>query len=70
MANPIKYKVKPTIHAALDSASIQVDKSISKEEQQLNVWIPRDLMKQLKVKGIETESSLKEMVVKAIIKFL
>ena len=27
------------------------------KEQQLNVWIPKDLMKRLKVKGVETDQS-------------
>ena len=37
-----------------------------KEEQQLNVWIPKDLMKRLKVKGAEADKSLKEMVTEAL----
>lgn len=41
-----------------------------KEEQQLNVWIPKDLMKRLKVKGAEADKSLKEMVTEALEKFL
>jgi predicted metal-dependent phosphotriesterase family hydrolase len=41
-----------------------------KEEQQLNVWIPKDLMKRLKVKGAETDKSLKEMVIEALERFL
>lgn len=42
----------------------------TKEEQQLNVWIPKDLMKRLKVKGAETDQSLKEMVIEALTQFL
>ena len=41
-----------------------------KEEQQLNVWIPKDLMKRLKVKGVETDRSLKEMVIEALNQFV
>jgi predicted HicB family RNase H-like nuclease len=41
-----------------------------KDEQQLNVWIPKDLMKRLKVKGIETDKSLKEMVIEALKEYL
>ena len=41
-----------------------------KEEQQLNVWIPKDLMKRLKVKGAEADRSLKEMVIKALSSYL
>ena len=41
-----------------------------KEEQQLNVWIPKDLMKRLKVKGAETDQSLKEMVTEALSQYV
>lgn len=40
------------------------------EQQQLNVWIPKDLMKRLKVKGAETDQSLKEMVIEALNRFV
>lgn len=48
---------------------IQVTTS-PKEEQQLNVWIPKSLLKRLKVKGVETDQSLKEMVIEALEQFL
>ena len=41
-----------------------------KEEQQLNVWIPKDLVKRLKVKGAETDQSLKEMVTEALSQYI
>lgn len=41
-----------------------------KDEQQLNAWIPKDLMRRLKVKGAETDQSLKEMVIEALEQFL
>jgi len=41
-----------------------------KEEQQLNVWIPKDLMKRLKAKGVESDQSLKEMVIDALNQFV
>jgi len=41
-----------------------------KVEQQLSVWIPKDLMKRLKVRGAETNQSLKEMVIEALERFL
>ena len=41
-----------------------------KEEQQLNVWLPKDLMKRLKVKGAETDQSLKEMVTEALSQYV
>lgn len=40
------------------------------EEQQLNVWIPKDLMKRLKVKGVETDQTLKEMVTEALNRYV
>lgn len=42
----------------------------SREDQQLNVWIPKDLMRRLKVKGAETDKSLKEMVTEALEQFI
>ena len=36
------------------------------KEQQLNVWIPKELMMLLKVKGVETDQTLKEMVTEAL----
>ena len=41
-----------------------------KEEQQLNVWLPKDLMKRLKVKGAETDQSLKGMVIEALSQYV
>ncbi|MBI1184619.1 hypothetical protein GC194_10125 [bacterium] len=40
------------------------------EEQQLNVWIPKDLIKRLKVKGVETDQTLKEMVTEALNRYI
>jgi hypothetical protein len=37
-----------------------------KDEQQLNVWVPKSLLKQLKVKGAQEDKSLKEMVIEAL----
>ena len=42
----------------------------TKGEQQLNVWIPKELMKRLKVKGAETDQSLKDMVIEALTRFV
>lgn len=47
-----------------------VQTASTKEQQQLNVWIPKDLMKRLKVKGAEADKSLKEMVIEALGQFL
>ena len=47
-----------------------VEPAASPKEQQLNVWIPKDLMKRLKVKGVETDKTLKEMVIEALTRFV
>lgn len=41
-----------------------------KQEQQLNVWVPRDLMKRLKIEGVQSNRSLKEMVIEALEQYL
>lgn len=42
----------------------------TKDEQQLNVWIPKHLIRRLKVKGAETDKSLKDMVIEALNQYL
>lgn len=44
--------------------------SVPKEEQQLNVWVDKDLVKRLKVKGALANKSLKKMVTEALEQFL
>jgi predicted metal-dependent phosphotriesterase family hydrolase len=44
--------------------------TVAKEEQQLSVWIPKDMMRRLKIKGADTDKSLKEMVIEALGQFL
>ncbi len=44
---------------------------IEKEpEGQLNVWIPRKLLKKMKTHGVEEELSLKEITILALEKYL
>ncbi len=40
------------------------------EEIQLNVWIPKPLMKQMKAKGLDIDKSMKEMVNEALSNYL
>ena len=40
------------------------------QEMQLTVWIPKNLMKELKSKGIESDRTIKEMTILALEKFL
>ncbi|MBD2699836.1 hypothetical protein IC229_04260 [Spirosoma sp. BT702] len=51
-------------------AKLVYTRASPQEEQQLNVWIPKDLMKRLKVRGVEADKSLKEMVTEALEQFL
>jgi hypothetical protein len=45
--------------------------SVEKEpEGQLNVWIPRKLLKKMKTHGVEEELSLKEITILALEKYL
>jgi predicted HicB family RNase H-like nuclease len=41
-----------------------------KPEGQLNVWIPKDLLKKVKVHSAETDQSLKEITIKALEAYL
>ena len=43
---------------------------VEKAESQLNVWIPNDLMKKVKLFGIETGKSSKELTIEALEKLL
>jgi hypothetical protein len=36
------------------------------EEIQINAWIPKDLMKRLKTKGLEDDKSLKNCIIEAL----
>ena len=40
------------------------------EEGQLNVWIPKSLLKKMKSHGIETDLSLKDITIKALEAYL
>ena len=64
-----RVKTEPVQLPVQTVTPIQVVAS-PKEEQQLNVWIPKDLMKRLKVKGAETDQSLKEMVIEALSQYV
>lgn len=45
-------------------------KSTTKEEGQLNVWIPKALLKQMKTYGIEHDLSLKDITIQALEKLV
>jgi hypothetical protein len=40
------------------------------EEVQINAWIPKDLMKQVKTKAVMDEKSLKEIITEALSLYL
>ena len=60
-----RVKTEP-VQLPVQTVTLIQEVASPKEEQQLNVWIPKNLMKRLKVKGIETDQSLKEMVTEAL----
>lgn len=46
-------------------------KEVTKEDTaQLNVWIPKGLIKRMKVHGLEQELSLKDITIKALENYL
>lgn len=65
-----RVKTEPVQLPVQKVMPVQSPAASPKEEQQLNVWVPKDLMKRLKVKGVETDKSLKEMVTEALEQFL
>ena len=64
-----RVKAEPVQLPVQTVAPVQAT-SETKEEQQLNVWIPKELMKRLKVKGAEADQSLKDMVMGALTRFV
>ncbi len=44
--------------------------AVKEEEAQLNTWIPKSLLKRMKVHGLEHDSSLKEINIKALVFYL
>ena len=40
------------------------------EEIQINAWIPKDLMKQVKTKAVFEEKSIKEIVIEALTSYV
>ena len=40
------------------------------EEVQINAWIPKDLMKQVKTKAVIEEKSLKEIITEALMMYM
>ncbi|GAB3688530.1 hypothetical protein GCM10027592_03580 [Spirosoma flavus] len=68
------HNSKTPVNTALELPSVKKissdQKPASLKAKQLNVWIPNDLMKRLKVKRAETDKSLKELVIGALEKFI
>ena len=64
-----RVKSEPA-HIAVQKITPLHDIDSVRSEQQLNVWIPKELMKRLKLKGAEVEMSLKEMVIEALSKYV
>ncbi|WP_342647903.1 hypothetical protein [Mucilaginibacter sp. CSA2-8R] len=51
-------------------APVKAQATAKEPEGQLNVWIPRKLLKKMKTHGIEEELSLKEITILALEKYL
>lgn len=64
-----KLKTEPPKTPIQEVAPIK-QKGAPKEEGQLNVWIPKALLKRMKSYGIENELSLKEITIRAVEKLL
>jgi hypothetical protein len=51
-------------------APVKTQPTDKEPEGQLNVWIPRKLLKRMKTHGVEEELSLKEITILALEKYL
>ncbi|MCP1386266.1 hypothetical protein [Runella salmonicolor] len=66
-----RLKTEPAVVAIQTVNPISTVNPVEKvEEIQLNVWIPKALMKQLKAKGLDIDKSMKEMVNEALSNYL
>jgi len=66
-----RLKTEPAIVAIQTVNPINKVNTVEKlEELQLNVWIPKTLMRQLKAKGLDIDKSIKEMVNEALTNYL
>ena len=66
-----RLKTAPTLMPMQKVEPVEV-KEIEppKEEVQINAWIPKDLMKQVKTRAVVTEKSIKEIVIIALENYL
>ncbi|WP_347160467.1 hypothetical protein [Pontibacter chitinilyticus] len=68
MANKLKSDKPKT---PIQEVSPVKPKDINKEDTaQLNVWIPKGLIKKMKIHGLEEELSLKDITIKALEAYL
>lgn len=66
-----RLKTEPAIVSIQEVNPVKNNPPMDKiEEIQLNVWIPKTLMKQLKAKGLDIDKSMKEMVNEALSNYL
>ena len=57
-----RIKSEPVSVPVQQITPIQHPAKQKQEEQQLNVWIPKRLLRRLKLRSVETGQSLKELV--------
>ncbi|WP_187264667.1 hypothetical protein [Pontibacter beigongshangensis] len=68
MANKLKLdKPKTPIQ---EVSPIRTKEAAKEETAQLNVWIPKELVKKMKIYGLENDLSLKEITTKALNDYL
>jgi predicted GNAT superfamily acetyltransferase len=71
LANRLKSEQPKTPIQEVKPVAIKAIKEIARAETaQLNVWIPKDLVKRIKSYGIEKELSLKEITTLALEAYL
>ncbi|MFC6998790.1 hypothetical protein [Rufibacter roseus] len=71
LANKLKStQVNTPLQEVLPVAGAKKIKEEKPEEAQLNVWIPKDLFKKLKRRGLDADMTLKEITIKALENYL
>lgn len=70
-ANRVKTETVPMpIQKVVPTDVFAKPKEEKVEEVQLNTWIPKDLMKKVKSKGIDLDMNQKEIVIAALTQFV
>ena len=65
-----RLKTEESLSPIQEVRPVSVKAKTSEEETQLNIWIPKSLMKKLKWYSVEKDKTIKDSVVDAISKLL